>query len=753
MVGHTHARAPVKAGARRVVGALVASAPLLGGLCAPGTGQASPPPRLEASPRQLLAGRDGRATLTLTGLPDDTRLACSAGQVHAPTRVSPDTLQAPYVAPPADTLAPILCAAVSPSTGAHATVVLETRRQQVLPLSGLPPLSRVEVRIGERLHGPVRADTTGQAEVPVLLVPGHTHATLLSTVPGEPTQERPWPLPVASRAALVLLPEADGVEASGQRGVRVWAFGVEAQGAPARTPPVFTRSGGTWEPQAVAPGVQVGPYVPFPRATPGEAVLTASGDGVSATARLELRPGVRPVLRLEASAHEVLADGDSGTDLTVHVRDERGRALPGQAVRLQASRGQVSPPQDRGDGTYLARYRAPHGGGGVQLTALLEGTPSATLGLTLRVPPRLQFEASAHTLPADGHTRLMLQVTARDAEGQLAPDGTELALSTPLGAVPATVRTQGGRARVEYVADTRAGEALVQARWDAASTSTPVRLVPGPPARLRVGAEARPVRCDGEDSARVHLLVQDAQGNPLDGVPIDLRAVGTQAEHGGFEPVAALGPGEFVTRYHAPTRCEGGTATLLARVGEARADTRLQLEPRTPWGLSVRLGAQGTLGARVQPALEVEADVSPYVLGERLAATAALQVAYGGLSLHGESAAHAPFALTARALTSTLSLGGRWRLPLTRALSAYVGAGLDAHLVHLDWHLSLESSRQQQLTPVLGGHARVGLAWSLGSSGALLVQARHGLARLPAASAFQGPVGGPSVSLGYRFER
>jgi len=746
MVGHTHERAPRKAGTRGVLGVLA-----LGYLSGASASHAAPPPRLEASPRQVLSGRGDHATLTVTGLPDDARLACSAGQVRAPTRASPNTLEATFVPPRADTLAPILCAAVSPSTGAHALGVIDVRRQQVLSLTGLPPLSRVEVRIGDSLHGPVRADTTGQAEVPVLLSPAHPHATLLTTAPGQAPQERELPLPVAPRPVVLLLSEGDSVEADGLRGVRVWAFGVDAHGAPLRTPLAFTRTAGTYEPQRVAPGVQAGTFLPSPRAMPGEGVLTALVDGVSTSTRVELRPGVRPVLRVEATMHEVLADGDSGTDVTVSVQDERGRALPGQPVRLQTSRGQLSPPQDRGDGTYLARYRAPAGGGETQLVALLEGAAPATLALTLRAPPRLLLEAPAHELLADGLTRLTLHMSARDAQGQLAPDGTELALTTTLGSLPATVRTRGGRATVEYVADTRAGEAVVQARWEEASASTAVRLVPGPPARLRVHAESREVRCDGQDSARVHLLVQDARGNPLDGLPITLHAAGTQAEHGAFERVAALGGGEFVTRFHAPARCEGGTATLLASVGEARGDARLTLASRTSRGLTVRLGAQANLGARVQPALEVEGDLQPYALGERLAASASLQVAVGRFALQGESASHEPFSLSARTLTTTLSLGARWSQPLTRALSAYAGAGLDAHLVHLDWHLSLEPGPQRQVAPALGGHARVGLVWALGS-GALLLQARYGLARLPSDGVFHGSVGGPSASLGYRFE-
>jgi hypothetical protein len=711
--------------------------------------------RLEASPRQLLSGRDTRATLTVSapGLPPDVRLACSAGRVLPARRAAPDTLQAAFVPPRTDTLAPILCAAVSPSSGALATVVLEVQRRQVLPLSGLPPLGRVEVRIGDALYGPVRANATGQAEVPVLLSPTTAQATVSATAPGQPVWQRTMPLPVSSRPTVLLLAEETSLEADGERGVRVWAFGIDSHGAPLEAAPTFSRTGGGFEAQRIAPGVHLGTLVPQPRATPGEAVLTAqAGNGEPSTVRVELRAGVKPTLTLEV---ETLEGGAAGALLHVSVRDGRGHAMPGEPVRLQASLGEVGHVQDQGDGTYLARYRAPPGGGEVRFDAGLDGAPPVSSTTTFQPIPRLTLELggpgrNGHELPADGLSRVSLKLSARDAKGLLAPDGTELFLSTTLGQLPASVTTREGRATVELVSVRQAGEALVQVRWEDQRVSTTVRLVPGAPARLRVRTEKDEVLCDGRDSTQVHLLVEDLYGNPLDGVPITLRAAGTQAEHGRFERVASLGAGEFVTRFHAPSRCEGGVATVLAAAREARGDARLTLASRTPRGLTARLGAQSNLGRLVQPSLELEGDLRPYALGERLAANASVQVAWGRFSLRGESAAHEPFDLNAQALTTTVSVGARWFMPVTGALSGYAGAGLDAHLVHIDWRLSLDPAGQRQVSPAFGGHVRLGLVYPLGA-GELVLQGRYGLARLPEGGTFQGPIGGLSTSLGYRF--
>ncbi|HEX5747751.1 MAG TPA: hypothetical protein VFZ09_16000 [Archangium sp.] len=719
-------------------------------------GRAAAALRLEDSPRQLLSGRDTRATLTVSapGLPPDVRLACSAGRVLPARRSAPDTLQAGFVPPRTDTLAPILCAAVSPSWGAHATVVLEVQRRQVLPLSGLPPLGRVEVRIGDTLHGPVRATAAGQAEVPVLLSPGVTQATVSATAPGQPARQWPMALPVSSRPTVLLIAEESSVEANGERGPRVWAFGLDGRGEPLEAAPGLSTTGGTFEAQRIAPGVHLGTLVPHPRATtPGEAVLTAqAGNGEPCTVRVELRAGVKPTLALEV---ETLEGGFSGAFVHVSVHDERGRALAGEPVRLQASLGELGPVQDQGDGTYLARYRAPPGGGEERFMAWLDGVPPVSSSATFLPIPRLTLELggrerNGHELPADGLSRVSIKLSARDAKGMPAPDGTEILLSTTLGRLPPSVTTREGRATVELESVRRTGEALVRVSWEDQSVSTTVRLVPGEPARLRVRTEKDEVLCDGRDSTQVHLLVEDMYGNPLDGVPITLRAAGTQAEHGRFERVASLGGGEFVTRFHAPARCEGGVATVLAAAREARGDARLTLASRMPRGLALRLGAQSNLGRLVQPSLELEGDVRPYALGERLAASASVQVAWGGFSLRGESAAHEPFDLNAQAFTTTVSMGARWLVPVIGSLSGYAGAGLDAHLVRIDWRLSLDPGSRRQLSPAFGGHVRLGVVYPLGP-GEFVLQGRYGLARLPEGGTFQGPIGGLSTSLGYRF--
>jgi hypothetical protein len=686
------------------------------------------------------------------GSPQDTRLVCSAGTLGPLKRTAPDTLQALLTPPRQGAVLPLLCAAVVPASGAHATAILELQRREVLPLTGLPPLSRVEVRVGDAQYGPVRANAAGMVEVPVLLTSSTAQATLLVTPPGQAERHEALALPISPEPIVVLVPESPSVEADGQRSLRIWAFSVDERGAPHEGPLSTSQSGGRLTLQRVAPGVHLGAFTPLPRSTPGEAVVAMRASaGAQASIRLELRAGVRPVLSVEASSRELRADGDSGTDVTVWVRDGEGRGLPGQPVLLEAAHGQLSPLQDRGDGAYLARYRAPVSADRAeQLVARIEDVASASLTLALVAPPRLVLEMDAREAPADGRTRLALRLTARGPEGARVPDGTELQLSTTLGTLPGWVRTREGRATAELVAALQAGEAVISARLAEVATQASVRFLPGAPGRVRVSTEERAVSCDGMDSVQVRLVVQDAHGNPLEDAPLSLRAAGTQAEKGRFERIASLGGGEFVTRYHAPHLCEGGTATLVASAGEARGDTVLRLSSRTPRGLAVRLGAQSNLGRLVQPALELEGDVRPYALGERLAATASLQVAFGRLSLQGETGAQEPFRVDASPLLATLALGGRWSLPVALPVSPYLGAGLDAHLARISYRVSLGSARQVQVSPALGGHLRLGVALPLGAGEALL-QGRYGVARLPADAPFRGSIGGLAVTVGYRF--
>ena len=709
--------------------------------------------RLEATPRQLLSGRDTRVTLELTGADasGEVRLACSTGRVQPLKRTGPQTLQALFTPPRSDTVAPILCAAVAPESGAHALVVLELQRRQVLPLTGLPPLSRVEVQLGDAHYGPVRADAEGQAEVAVLLTPAVTQARVSATAPGAPERKSTWPLPVSSEPVLLLLQEVSTIQADGEQGARVWAFTVDAQGEPRELPVALSPTGGKLELRRVAPGVQTGLFVPLPRITAGEASVTARvGSAPPASLRVALKAGVQPILSLEAPIRELLSDGDSGTDITVYVRDAQGRGLPAQPVRLTAARGEVTPLADRGDGSYLAHYRTPKGGTGeVPVTAVLEGAASSSLTLLLRPPPRLVLESGARELPADGFSRAVLRLVARDAVGLPVPDGTEVALSSSLGTVPASVRTREGRATFELVADRKAGEALVQARLPDVDTQVRVQLLPGAPARLRVRAEHAMVQCNARDTTQVYVLVQDAQGNPLDGSPPLLSAAGSQAERGQFERVASLGGGEFVTLYRPPARCEGGEATLLAAAGEARGDARLTLASRTPLGLTLRLGAQSNLGRLLMPSLELEGDARPYALGERLAASLGLQVAWGQLVLPGRTAGGQAFDVRVSPFFTTLSAGARWHLPLAPRLTGYAGAGVDLYLASFSYSLSLLDQEREHLSLAPGGHVRLGAALTAGP-GEVVLQGRFGLARLPENAPFRGTLGGLSGSLGYR---
>jgi hypothetical protein len=648
---------------------------------------------------------------------------------------------------------------VAPDSGAHALVVLELQRRQVLPLTGLPPLSRVEVQLGEAHYGPVRADAEGQAEVAVLLTPAVTQATVSATAPGAPERQSTWPLPVSSEPVLLLLQEVASLQADGEQGARVWAFTVDAQGEPRDLPVALAPTGGKLELRRVAPGVQTGLFVPVARIAAGEASFTVRvGSAPPASVRVALKPGVQPILSLEAPTRELLSDGDSGTDITVYVRDAQGRGLPAQPVQLMAARGEVTPLVDRGDGSYLARYRTPKGGTGeVPVIAVLTGAASSSLTLLLRPPPRLVLESGARELPADGFSRTVLRLVARDAVGIPVPDGTEVALSSSLGTVPGSVRTHEGRATFELVADRKAGEALIQARLPDVDTQARVQLVPGAPARLRVRAEHASVLCNARDTTQVYVLVQDAHGNPLDGTPPLLSAAGSQAERGQFERVAALGGGEFVTLYRPPAQCEGGEATLLAAAGEARGDARLTLTSLTPLGITVRTGGHSNLGRLAMPLVEVEGDARPYALGEKLAASLGLQVAWGRLELEGRTAGGTPFQVSSWPLLTTLSAGARWHLPLSSTLTGYAGTGVDLNFSYITSRLTLLDEARENVSEereegffIPGAHLRLGLTLNAGP-GQVVLQGRFGLAWLPESASFRGTLGGLSGSLGYRF--
>lgn len=705
------------------------------------------PLALEATPGQLQARRDEAAILTVRGPPEqllDVRLSCTPGAAGELRRVGPRELQARYVQSKAQGPAWVLCAAVSPPS-AFAVARMELQRRELLALAELPPLGRVEAKLGNRLYGPVRANAAGRAELPVILSPTVHQAELRVTPPGGATSSRSLPLALPPAEQLLLVSGSSSILADGSAGVPIWLFMLgkngELQDLPVR---VEATAGRKPVLRRVARGVRTGMFVPYAHSSEGVAVLTARLEsGRSTTLRIALEGGVRPLLSLEAPVRGLPADGLATVDLLIRVTDQEGRGLPGLVPRLRATAGTVGPLEARAPGVFSASFTAPASRATEALVAAeLPDTEPVSILFNLTPPPRISLRADPLEVPADGQSRIAIRVVARGPDGNPLPDGTPVQVHTTLGAAPDSVHISGGQARVHLVAGKRAGEAIVQVQAQEVAERVVVRFLPGTPARLTLRPVRRAVQCDGKDGTTLRIAVQDENGNGLDSAPIELSATGaSEAELGELGPVSALGGGEFSVHYKSPARCVPGPIELEASSGNVRGRTRLVRVPAFgPIGLTAWVGAHLGSGSMLSSVVEVEADTHAAFMASQLLASISFKLAFGVLK------AGVPGMPWAKGSLSVVSLyaGPRWDLLETDRLVVYAGAGLNGHLVQLIPPMG----GPVQMGPAMGVHVRAGLGHALGL-GSVVLQGRYdGLELAP--QAIGGHIGGLAVDLGYR---
>lgn len=726
---------------------------LLGATLSSAAPAVAPQLQLEASPRQLQPGRDATATLLVRGNPEqmkDVRIQCSSGAVRNTRRVSDKEWKSEFVLPRQADLNWVLCAALG-STNAVGSIALEIQKREMLALSGLPPLSRAEVALGSDKYGPVRSNSAGYAEVPVTLTPSVRMAEIVATPPGGAPESHTQRLSPSPTEQVVLVSLVTSTFADGTRGVPFWLFTTNDRGEPQDVPLALSANDGpTPALQRVAPGIRTGTFVPYPHSSTGAATLMArtTANRSIAILRIELEGGVKPKLAIEAPVHGLPADGLATVDLLVKVSNQQGQGLGGLTPKLSTTAGTLSVPDERAPGEFIARFTAPASGDtAASITAEVPGTDPASLTLQLTPPPRLTVEASPRQVPADGQSRVTIQIVARGGDGRLLPDGTALQVSSTLGTVPPKVTVTGGRAKLELVASRTAGDAVVEVFAEGVRDRTTVRLLPGQVKSLVVRPDRPSVRCGGLDSTDIHIFVRDENGNGLDGAPIEVVAQGaSEAQRGELGKLQALGGGEFVVRYRSPQMCVDGPLTVSATTGDVNGDARLHLvRSYGALALSAHLGAQHNLGRLASSVLEVEADARTPLVATQLLASASMQLAFGTF----DGAGPVGIDSSGRSMMASLYVGPRLNFVESHWLVAFAGLGLDGHLVRVSYPNGLSTGGERvDMGPVLGGHVRAGIGYALGP-GLVQLQVRYGFVEL-AAPELRGQASGLAASVGYR---
>ncbi|WP_242341182.1 hypothetical protein [Anaeromyxobacter sp. SG66] len=403
------------------VAALVAAAPAAAGDLA-----------LRVTPERLVLGPDARAVIELAGAGDaPPRLTVNVGRVEGPRPAGAGRFVAEYVAPPEQ----------YPQVAIVAANAGESWGWTALPLTGRglatarsAPHARISVTIGEASFGPVTADASGEARVPVVAPPGARFAY---------HRGRPLDLNVPPVLHVHLALGSAEVAADAPRDLPLRAFVVAPDGAPRAGAPLRLEvsEGRVVGLAEVAPGSWAGTW----RLAPGRAGVArasaalADEPGLAASVQLARRTGALARLTVQAAEARVAADG--AVLLRVEASDAAGNAVEASPA-VQATLGELSGLVPVAPGAWETRLSVPGRVGSVRRLQVLAraGAVEGRAELEVAGGPPVELEVVAEEAPlvADGRAAARVRVRLRDRFGNPA----EGAAPEIASARPAVVETQ-----------------------------------------------------------------------------------------------------------------------------------------------------------------------------------------------------------------------------------------------------------------------------------------------------------------------
>lgn len=336
------------------------------------------------------------------------QIAANVGRVEAPERVAPGKYRVKYRVPPTKfPQAAIL--AVWHETGPDAPVdflriPLSARTR--IPAKGAPG-AEVRVLIGEDAFGPVVADRSGSAVVPVIMPPGTKEVVVESSERGgRKTTTLPVKVPPYNRLAMAVTPYMLNPDGKAQVSVHVY-HDDPSPAAPERLQ--VSVPNGELRLESSQRGYYRYRYTPAVWKSERELsvyVTVPSDQTSSARATIMLGNPVPERLVSRTPPTSLPADGASTKIIRVLALDHYGLGVRLQQVRAQATEGQVDAVREVGGGHYE-----------VVLTAPAEQPRTKKLTVTLSLTP-----------PAGATLTLPIDVTVHAPTG-----GAPLAVEQPVG--------------------------------------------------------------------------------------------------------------------------------------------------------------------------------------------------------------------------------------------------------------------------------------------------------------------------------
>ncbi|MFT5679661.1 MAG: adhesin/invasin [Myxococcota bacterium] len=426
--------------------------------------------RVVSNPMQITLGQDTSATLTLnlsggTNQPlngTDLIVRSSAGTVSNITHLGGGQFSALYTPPnkPYPHVAVLTFADKRNPGIIFGSFALPLVGKASFPVSSAPN-SRVMLRIGDREFGPVQADATGRANVPIVVPPGFNSATLITIVSGQTSEETiDLQLPITQRVEL--MPSSASVPADPTIAVPVRVFVAEASGGPDTEARVTftTTAGQVSEARHEGSGVYVTTFTPpYGNASSQVSIQVSVADDRGAqtdSMTLNLVPA-RPASVALSTEPPSLASNAASVQVFAKVIGQDGIGISGRELSYAVSGARLNGgTRDLGNGDYQTRLTTEGTNAGVELTAVVSGSATANPVSRVLVLPAAaalanQSNGSVNILTLDSYG---YPVAGAAVTLKLDGDGT----------LPTAVTTDAnGFARVYYTAGASMGLARISA--------------------------------------------------------------------------------------------------------------------------------------------------------------------------------------------------------------------------------------------------------------------------------------------------
>jgi len=431
----------------------------------------------------------------------------------------------------------------------------------------------------------------------------------------------------------------------------------------------------------------------------------------------------------------------------VVVVNPQGAPRSGAAVRLRATRGDLSALRERASGLYEAWLSLAAGApGDVRVSAALDDAPGfvAEAALILGGGPasRIAISADRERIRADD-PRAHLHVSARDAAGN--PPGEDVAFETSAGQLTATASAPGewdlSLSLEPAFGERKAVE--VRARGAGASVARTLPLVPGPLESISFDRPNEAIVADGLTALRLAVHLRDKYGNSVSGVQSELSAGQGHAE-------LEERDGTLYASYVPPLLRAPAETELALRVGPTVGRAQVTLIPNlTSGAVSAKVGMFSNFSGFSTPLIGVAAALRTDRLGPQLQLAAELDYAHrsqsdlvsaGGTNLAADSSLDLVL----------LHLTASWRRQLGEENAIWVGGGPSAAAYWTRVRVA-DAGTRRGFAFAPGLHAAVGAERRMGRLIPFL-EARAGWITSPGLSILSGPLRTVSLFAGVRLE-